>query len=53
MTEKQEVFLKLKIVEGKNYDDIQEILSESRKTLGFWWKDLKAESNALRLIVDK
>ena len=53
ITEKQKLFLRLKIVEGKKYDEIQEILDKSRKTLGFWWKDLKAESNALRIVVDK
>ena len=52
ITQKQKEFLKLKIVEGINYDDIQEILGESRKTLGSWWKDLKAERNALRIVVD-
>ena len=53
ITEKQKLFLRLKIVEGKKYDEIQEILDKSRKTLGFWWKDLKAERNTLRIIVDK
>ena len=36
ITEKQKLFLRLKIVEGKKYDEIQEILDKSRKTLGFW-----------------
>jgi len=53
ITQEQKLFLRLKIVEGKKYDEIQEILDKSRKTLRSWWKDLKTDRKALRLVVDK
>ena len=53
ITQEQKLFLRLKIVEGKKYDEIQEILDKSRKTLRSWWKDLKTDRKALRLLVDK
>ena len=53
ITQEQKLFLRLKIVEGKKYDEIQEILDKSRKTLRSWWKDLKTDRKALRLVVNK
>ena len=53
MTEKQTEFLKLSVIEGKKYEDIQEILGIDRKEFAPWWNEFKTEREDLAVIRDK
>lgn len=53
MTDKQEKFLRLAVVEGKKYDEIQEILGVNRKDFAPWWNEFKKERELLTLIRKK
>lgn len=43
MTEKQEKFLRLSVIEGMYYSDIEKELDVSRSVLTQWWDELKLE----------
>lgn len=53
MTEQQKKFLQLAVIEGKKYDEIQDILGISRKEFAPWWNELKIEREAMANIRDK
>lgn len=47
MTEKQQQFLNLAIIDQKGYDEIVNELNIDRKTLTKWWDELKEEREIL------
>lgn len=53
MTDKQTEFLRLAVVQGKKYDEIQEILEINRTEFASWWDELKTERETLTIIRDK
>ena len=50
MTEQQEEFLRLAVVNQLKYDDIERELGISRKTFAPWWNELKEEREYLSSI---
>ena len=53
MTETQTKFLRLAVIDGKKYDEIQELLGIDRKEFSIWWNELKTEREYLAIIRDK
>ncbi len=53
MTENQSKFLRLSVIKGKTYDEIEQILGIERKIFSPWWNEFKDEREQLALIRDK
>ncbi len=53
MTDKQKEFLKLALIEGLTYDEIETRIKLSRKEFAPWWEELKTERLYLSEIRNK
>lgn len=53
MTDKQKEFLKLAVIDGLTYAEIEPIIKLTRKEFAPWWDDLKSDRIQLSLVRDK